>query len=130
MSAPYDTIALNYDTWDAFVDTSGNIATRNSGDAVSQDMGSACRLFLGEYIFNKIAGIPFRTIFGQTPSLPVLKSDYVTAASKIPGTSNVVCYITGVADRAVSGQVQADVVDENGSKDTIAASIIPIPLSG
>jgi hypothetical protein len=87
-------------------------------------MSSQCRQFQGDYIYNAADGVPYSTILGKSPSLGVMKSDFVTAAAQVPGTSNVKCFITSVADRLVTGQVQA-VMTVAGTTTTVAA-----PLSG
>lgn len=108
MAAPFDTIELDAGTWDVAV-VGGSFAIRKGAAAVAQDMSTAVRLFLGEYVYDALAGVPYLSIFGQTTSLPILKSDISTAAAAIPGAENVVCYIESVKDRCVSGQVQAEV---------------------
>lgn len=128
MAAPYDTIALDPLTNDSFVTPNGDIATRSGAAAVAQDMTTACALVRGEYIYNINDGVPYRSIFGYTVSLAVLKSDYVSAASTIPGLApnSVVCYIKAVQDRNVAGQVQGKLP---ASSTPVVASIggAPVP---
>jgi hypothetical protein len=124
MAAPFSTILLDTATWDLTLDAQGNIARADGAAAVAQDMSSQCRQFQGDYIYDASAGVPFNTILGKSPSLGVMKSDFVTAAAQVPGTSNVKCFITSVADRLVTGQVQA-VMTVAGTTTTVAA-----PLSG
>ena len=121
MAAPFDTIALDANSWDVLVE-GGSFVVLTGADAQAQDMSSAVRLVQGEYCYDSTAGVPYLSIFGQVTSLPVLKSDIATAAAFVPGTSNVVCYISAVADRCVSGQVQANVQTPTGTA-TVAASI-------
>jgi hypothetical protein len=124
MASPFDTIQLTTDgTWDVAV-VGGSFAILSGAAAQAQDMATAVRLVQGEYIYDATAGVPYLSIFGQVTSLPVLKSDIATAAAFVPGTSNVVCYISAVADRCVSGQVQANVGTTAGGA-TIVASISP-----
>ena len=127
MASPQDTVALN-DQWDSYADANGNIAIATGAAAVAQDMASACALFRGEYIFDVSIGVPYRTIFGYTIALAVIKSDFVAAASKIPGliANSVVCYISAVADRCVRGQVQGKVVAASGvGTQMVLADIVP-----
>lgn len=121
MATPFDTIQLDAETWDVAV-VGGSFVVIKDAFAVAQDMQSAIRLVQGEYIYNSLAGVPYLSIFGQTTSLPVLKADISAAAATIPGADNVVTYISGIADRCVSGQVQANVETPAGTA-TVAASI-------
>ena len=121
MASPFDTILLDAETWDVAV-VGGSFVVIKGADAVAQDMQSAIRLVQGEYIYDAAAGVPYLSIFGQVTSLPVLKADISAAAATIPGADNVVTYISGVADRRVSGQVQANVETPAGTA-TVAASI-------
>lgn len=121
MAAPLDTIMLSAESWDVAV-VGGSFAILSGAAAQAQDMATAVRLVQGEYVFDVAAGVPYLSIFGQVTSLPVLKSDIATAAAFVPGTANVVCYISAVADRNVSGQVQANVQTPTGTA-TVAASI-------
>jgi len=118
MSAPFSTILLDTNTWDLTLDTSGNIARTDPPYSIAQDMSSACRLFKSEYIYDADAGVPYNTLLGQSPSLGSMKSDFVAAAQTVPATTNVRCFIAGISERRVDGQVQANVV---GSTQTIAA---------
>jgi hypothetical protein len=125
MSAPYSTISLDTSTYDLMLDANGNIARADPPYAVAQDMGSQCRQWLGEYIYNSNDGVPLATILGSAPNLGLMKSDFVTAAAKVPGTSNVQCFISDITERRVSGQVQATVTLSNGSTLVVPANISP-----
>lgn len=124
MAAPFDTIQLDAEAWDVAV-VGGSFVVIKDAFAVAQDMQSAIRLVQGEYIYNSLAGVPYLSIFGQTTSLPVLKADISAAATTIPGADNVVTYISGIADRCVSGQVQANVALVGGGNATVGVSISP-----
>lgn len=115
MASPYSTILLDTATWDLTLDASGNIARADPPYSCAQDMATAIRLPKGRYIYDVTAGVDEAVILGQTPSLGVIKSAYAIAAGKVPGTSNVVCYIESVSDRLVTGQVQADVETASGT---------------
>ena len=122
MSEPFDTLLLDVPTWDLTTDSQGNIAVATSPYSVAQDMGSQCRQFRGEFIYNQADGVPFSTILGEAPSLALVKSDFVTAAALVPGVSDVKCFISSVRDRNVTGQVQATVALAAGAT-TVAAPI-------
>ncbi len=109
MSAPFSTIAVDPSTWDLTLDAAANIELRIGADAVAQDMSSAVRLFKGEYIYDANAGVPYDAILGESPSLSLMKADFIAAAQTVPGTSNVKCFISGILNRRVEGQIQATV---------------------
>ncbi len=100
------TLLLNPQTWDLMVDAGGNIAVASEPYALAQDVASACRLFQGELWYDKTQGVPYWQILGQLPPLQFVKNSYVTAALSVPGIVAAVCYITGLVNRVISGQVQ------------------------
>jgi hypothetical protein len=122
MAAPFDTLLLDTAAWDLTLDANNNIALATAPYSVAQDMSSQCRQWQGEYIYNQADGVPLSSILGNTPSLALLKSDFVQAAAQVPGTSNVKCFVESVADRNVRGQVQATVTLATGTT-TVAASL-------
>jgi hypothetical protein len=124
MASPFDTLLLDQTTYDLTLDTSNNIAVATPPYSLAQDMGSQCRQWKGEYIFDQSAGVPLSSILGESPSLALVKSDFAQAAAQVPGTSNVVCFISAVKDRNVQGQVQGTVTLPTGTA-TVAA-----PISG
>lgn len=122
MAAPYSTILLDTATWDITTDAQGNIARADPPYAAAQDMGSQCRQFQGDYIYGADDGVPYDSILGKAPSLGLLKSDFIAAASHVPGTSNVKCFIQSVRDRLVTGQVQANVAS--------TGTVVAAPIGG
>ncbi len=121
MAVPFDTLLLDIQTWDLTTDSQNNIAVATSPYSVAQDMGSQCRQWRGDYIYDANAGVPLSTILGESPSLALVKSDFVTAAAQVPGVSNVVCYISSVTNRNVQGQVQGSIGP--GSNNVVATQI-------
>ncbi len=121
MAAPFDTILLDVQTWDLTLDASNNIAIATSPYSVAQDMSSQCRQWKNDYIYNSNDGVPLSSILGESPSLALVKSDFVTAAAQVPGVSNVVCFISSVKDRNVQGQVQGSIGP--GSNNVVATQI-------
>jgi hypothetical protein len=124
MTAPFDTLLLSVSGWDLTLDSQNNIAITTAPYSVAQDMSSQCRQYQGDYIYNASDGVPYQTILGKSPSLGVMKSDFVTVAAAVPGTSNVRCFIQSVSNRLVTGQIQATVTAA-GTTTVIAA-----PISG
>jgi len=101
------TLALELQDWDLCVDTSGNIALATEPYSIAQDVASACRTFLGECWYNTTYGIPYLDqVFGQLPSLSVIKALLVTAAETVPGCGNPIAVITGFQGRQLLGQIQ------------------------
>ena len=101
------TLLLDLTNWDLVLDASGNIAVAEDPYAIAQSVASACRAVLGECWYDTTIGIPYFTeILGQTPPAGFIKAQLVTAASAVPGCGNPVVYLTGLAGRQLTGQVQ------------------------
>ena len=124
MAAPFSSLLLDISSWDLTISAAGDIARADPAYAVAQDMSTQCRQWRGEYIYDQSAGVPLSSILGQSPSLGVMKADFVTAAAQVPATTNVKCFIQSVADRLVSGQVQATVVVSG------TATVVASPIGG
>ena len=102
-----DTILLDTVAWDLVVDADGNIAVASNPYSLAQDAASAIRLFQGELWFDTTLGVPyFQDILGKTPPLSLIKAKFVEAAKTVPGVVEAVCFITGITDRRLTGQVQ------------------------
>lgn len=110
--ASNSTMLLDTATWDLAVDASGNIAVAGPPYSQAQDAASAIRLFLGELYYDVSRGVPYQRILAQPPNVPLLKSYMVAAALTVPGVVSAACFITGIGDRSVSGQVQ--ITNSNG----------------
>ena len=101
------TLLLDTVAWDLVLDVNGNIAVASAPYSLAQDAASSIRTFLGEEYYDTTAGIPYFTeVLGQFPPLPLLKSLFVAAAKEVPDVASAVCFISGIADRTLSGQVQ------------------------
>lgn len=126
------TLLLDANGWDWVVDASGNFAVAGPPYSQAQDAASAIRLKLGELYYDTTKGVPYEQILAKPPNIPLLKSYMVAAALTVPGVVSAVCFITGITERSVSGQVQ--ITNSNGQ--TAAASIAsvapnpPAPVSG
>jgi hypothetical protein len=102
-----NTLLLDRTTWDLCLDASGNIAVAGEPYALAQDVASAVRTFLGECWFNTKDGVPYWSdILGKRPPLQLVKKDIVAAALTVQGIASAQCFITGLTDRALTGQVQ------------------------
>jgi hypothetical protein len=132
MSAPFDTILLDLDTWDYVVDASGNWAKAAPPYALAQDVSSACRLIKGELWYDDSQGIPYlnlnggaggpnnnSNVLGQTPPLSLLQEYLVQAALTVPGVVKAVAVVQSfdASTRRVNGQVQF--TDVNGNTGTV-----------
>ena len=108
------TLLLDVAVWDLVLDVNGNIAVASPPYAPAQDAASAMRLFLGELWYDTTQGVPYWSeIIGQAPPVALLKAKLTTAALTVPDVAAIVaaggqvaCYITAIAGRKVSGQVQ------------------------
>lgn len=119
MSAPFSTLYLDVGSWDLVADASGNIALAAPPYAVTQDVASACRTFLGEVFYDDTVGIPYTakfddngvpnsttTLLGRTPPLNVLQGALAAAAVTVPFVAEAEVVISGFVDRLATGQVQ------------------------
>lgn len=109
-------LLLNPATWDLTVDVDGNIAVASEPYSLAQDVACASRLFQGDLYYDTNQGIPYLEILGKLPPIQFIKSAYVTAALTVPGITAAVCFITGIAGRVVSGQIQT--TDVSGATST------------
>lgn len=106
------TLLLDQATWDVTVDIDGNIAIASLPYSAVQDACSAIRLFLGELWYDTSQGIPYRTaVLGRAPNLSFLKSAFSNAALTVPAVVSATTFITGIANRVLTGQVQLTLVD-------------------
>ena len=107
-----DTILLDRTTWDLVLDVSGNIARASNPYAILQDVASACRLFAGELYYDDSQGIPyFEQVLTQYQPTALLKAELAAAALTVPGVLTAVVFLTDVAQRSISGQVQITTAD-------------------
>lgn len=108
-----NTLLLDRTAWDLVLDVSNNIAIASDPYSVAQDGASAMKLKSAELWYNTTLGIDyFGRIFGKTPNVPYLKSTMIAAALTVPDSSSAQCFITSIASRNVSGQVQ--ITDSKG----------------
>jgi hypothetical protein len=96
------------DTWDLTMDAAGNmaLAPMSPPDNLAQDAASAVRTWLGEEYWNTQIGIPWQTILGSVPNLPLLKQQLVNAALTVPGVATAIVFLSSFDNRAISGQIQ------------------------
>jgi len=107
------TLLLGTDTWDLVKDANGNIAVASEPYAYAQDAASEIKLFQGEAWYDTARGIPYwARILGKAPPVAVMKAYFVAAALRTPGVVSAKCFITRIAGRVVTGQVQ--VSDKSG----------------
>lgn len=112
-------LLLDRSVWDVCLDAGGNIAVCSEPYRTAQDAACAIKLFRGELWLNTIPGIPyFEQILGHTPSLPFLKSEFVNAALTVPGVASAKCFLDGIANRTVTGQVQ--ITDTDGTQSVVS----------
>lgn len=133
MSAPFNTLFLEVDTWDLVVDAAGNIAMAMPSYSIVQDVASACRVFRGEVYYDTTVGILYlgqivdgepapqnqQQLLGRTPALNVLQSALATMALTVPWVASAEAVISAFIDREVQGQVQ--IKTESGATFTVIA---------
>ncbi|MDN7913672.1 hypothetical protein [Burkholderia cepacia] len=111
------TLLLDQTTWDLCKDAAGNIAMAAEPYAIAQDAASAVRTFRGECWFNTLIGVPYWSdILGKRPPLPLVKKDFVTEAMRVQNVVASQCFITGMTDRKLTGQLQV----------ATAAGVLPV----
>lgn len=100
------TMLLDQRAWDLVLDAKQNIAIANDPYSQAQDAASAIRTFKGNCYYNTAIGTPFGTILGKSPSLALLKTSFEDQAKLVPGVVKAKCFISGVVNRTLTGQVQ------------------------
>jgi hypothetical protein len=119
MSAPFATLYLTTDGWDLIADASGNIALAEPPYAITQDVASACRVFLGEEYYDDSQGVPYlQQILGKSPPLNVMQSAIAAAALTVPDVETATCVVSAFQGRQAIGQVQFTTAD--GESLTVA----------
>jgi hypothetical protein len=118
------TLLLDAVTWDLVKDVSGNIALADAPYSLAQDAASAIKLFARELWYDTSKGVPyFEQLLGKAPNIALMKAKFTDAAKTVPGVVSAKVFISSIASRTVSGQVQ--VTDSNGN--TTAATFIALP---
>jgi hypothetical protein len=122
MSAPFSTIYLDVAAWDLTLDASGNIALAAPPYAITQDVASACRTFLGEVYYDDSIGVPFLgpapptneagAFLGGVPPLNILQGALAAAALTVPYVASAACVISSFLNRVAQGQVQFKTDDD------------------
>jgi hypothetical protein len=107
------TALLDVTAWDFVLDVNGDLAMASDPYSMAQDAASAIRTFIGECYYNTTLGVPyFQTLFGKAPNINYMKQKFISQALLVPGVVSATVFITSVADRRVTGQVQ--ITDANG----------------
>lgn len=102
-----NTLLLDVVAWDLCLDARGNMALAQDPYAIVQSVASACRLFLGELLYDTTRGVPYwPDVFQNNYPLPLIKDDLVAAALTVPGVLAAAVYLDDVTERTVTGQVQ------------------------
>jgi hypothetical protein len=118
------TLLLDAGTWDLVKDVSGNIALASEPYSLAQDAASAIKLFARELWYDTSKGVPyFEQLLGKAPNIALMKAKFSDAAKTVPGVVSAKVFISSIANRAVSGQVQ--VTDANGN--ITAATFVATP---
>lgn len=137
MSAPFSTLYLDVAKWDLTADASGNIALATPPYALTQDVASACRTFLGEVYYDTTLGVPYlgntqdvddpgRQLLGRTPALNILQGALAAAAITVPDVETADCVISSFDEtRTATGQVQFTTADGISLRVAIGAASTP-----
>lgn len=113
-----NTLLLDRTVWDLCLDANGNIAVASDPYALAQDAASAVKLFAGELWYDTAPGVPyFAQVLGKSPPLQFLKAQLAAAALTVPEVTDAQVFITGIAGRNVTGQIQ--VTNSSGATATV-----------
>ncbi|MGZ8442532.1 MAG: hypothetical protein ACXWXZ_03950 [Candidatus Binatia bacterium] len=108
-----NTLALDTQRWDIFLDSSGNIAMATEPYAIAQDVASAIKLFKGELYYNTKQGVPhFQEILGLYPPQSLIKKRLIEAALTVPGVVQARVVNLTLINRQLTGEVE--VIDTQG----------------
>lgn len=112
------TLYLDPESWDLTVDAFGNIAMASAPYACAQDAASACRLWLGEALYDTRRGIPYdQAILGKLPPASRLADWYQTEAQTVPDVAKAKAMLV-FDKRALGGQIQLTL--NNGETNAIS----------
>ena len=104
---PLNTLLLDQTAWDLLLDATGNLALAQPPYALAQDAASYVRCFRGEPWYNTALGVPyFPGILGANPPLSLIKSSFSAAALQVPGILAAQPFVTSLANRVATGQIQ------------------------
>lgn len=115
------TLCLAQDTWDLFLEISGNIALATDPYSIAQDVASAIRIFQGEIWYDTAQGIPyFDRVLGHVPSMQYLRSQIEARALTVPGVVKAECLFAKFdsVNRTLSGQCK--VIDLTGVENNVS----------
>src|ERR1700761_6010267 len=99
-----DSLLLDRTLWDLCKDANRDIALAGEPYSLAQDAACAIKLFQGELYYDTTQGVPyFDEALGQQPSIPLIKTLYITAAETVPDVTDAKVFVTGVVNRAMSG---------------------------
>ena len=108
-----NTILIDTVTHDLVIDSNGNIALASNPYAIAQDVGSACRLWLGELWYDQTEGVPyFESILGKNPSGAMVSAFMEAAALTVPDVVEAQCTSLSLVNRELSGTIQ--IIDVDG----------------
>ncbi|MFV4845148.1 hypothetical protein ACNJKD_01580 [Edwardsiella tarda] len=117
----YRTMKLDTETWDLTLDGSGNLAIASGGEAVAQDVASACLVFSGECYYDNTLGIPWKQdVLGKSPSSGFIATKMQAEAKKLPIVDQAICSVfTDRKTRQTRGTLLVTDKDGNQSQVTI-----------
>lgn len=101
-------LLLDRTTWDLCLDANGNLAICTEPYAISQDVATGIRIFVGEVWYDTSQGLPYRQqILGRNQSAPLFKAQAEQVANAVPGVASSTCVINTItATRRIGGQIQ------------------------
>jgi len=100
-------LAIDQDTWDLMLDSSGQIAVTSGAYAIAQNVANATRLFTNDAWYDRQRGIPhFLLELGHKPSLSVVRNRFRQAALSVEGVIDADVQIEGITDREMTGSIE------------------------
>ncbi len=114
----YNTLLLDQTAWDMVLDANGDIAIAQPPYAVSQDVVSALKTFLGEVFYDSSMGIPyFDEILGHLPPTSLLRKIIEDEAKTVSGVVKALLILQKLDNRSLSAQLEF--IDEQGITDNV-----------
>lgn len=99
-------IFLYPNTWDLVTDAKGDIAVATDEYEIAQNVASACRLWLGEAMYDRTRGIPYKfQVLGSRADMALLDDWFRTEALTVLGVAECEPFLS-IEDRTLTGYLR------------------------
>jgi hypothetical protein len=122
-----ETLLLDVSSWALDCDANGNVAVASAPYALSQDVASAARTFLGEVWFDTTVGVDyFGKILGHSPAPGVIQQQMVQAALTVPGVVRAQCNLNSFVDTSPAAVSSGSFITDSSGNIVTDSSGNPI----